>query len=213
MEHESCGVGAVVDLDGGESHQIVSDALTIVERLAHRAGCDALGTTGDGVGILTQIPHGLFRRWAKEAGVELGDKRDYGVAMLFLPAQEEADAAARHVLEATAQEEGLRVLGWRSVPCRPGILGEGARRTMPGIAQCFIARPQDVARGLEFDRRLYALRRCFEKKETGAYVCSLSSRTIVYKGMMLVTQLRSFYDDLRDADYTSALAMVHSRFS
>ena len=213
MEHESCGVGAVVDLDGGESHQIVSDALTIVERLAHRAGCDALGTTGDGVGILTQIPHGLFARWAKTAGVELGEKRDYGVAMLFMPAQEESAAEVRHVLESAAEEEGLRVLGWRDVPCRPGILGEGARRTMPGIAQCFIARPQDVARGLDFDRRLYVLRRSFEKRKTGAYVCSLSSRTIVYKGMMLVTQLRSFYDDLREEDYTSALAMVHSRFS
>ena len=212
-EHESCGVGAVVDLDGGESHQIVSDALTIVERLAHRAGCDALGTTGDGVGILTQIPHGLFSRWSKAAGIDLGEKRDYGVAMLFMPLEEERAAEVRHVLESAAKEEGLRVLGWRDVPCRPEILGEGARRTMPGIAQCFLARPQDAARGLEFDRRLFVLRRSFEKRETGTYVCSLSSRTIVYKGMMLVTQLRSFYDDLRDTDYASALAMVHSRFS
>ena len=213
MEHESCGVGAVVDLDGGESHQIVSDALTIVERLAHRAGCDALGTTGDGVGILTQLPHALFSRWAKTAGLELGEKRDYGVAMLFLPVEEAKSADACRALETLAAQEGLRVLGWRDVPCRPEILGEGARRTMPRIAQCFLARPEGVAQGLDFDRRLYVLRRCFEKKKTGAYVCSLSSRTIVYKGMMLVTQLRSFYDDLREADYASALAMVHSRFS
>ena len=169
-EHESCGVGAVVDLDGGESHQIVSDALTIVERLAHRAGCDALGTTGDGVGILTQIPHGLFSRWSKAAGIDLGEKRDYGVAMLFMPLEEERAAEVRHVLESAAKEEGLRVLGWRDVPCRPEILGEGARRTMPGIAQCFLARPQDAARGLEFDRRLFVLRRSFEKRETGTYV-------------------------------------------
>ena len=212
MEHESCGVGAVVDLSGQRSHKTVSDALTIVERLAHRAGCDALGTTGDGVGVLTQLPHALFAAWAAENGWKLGDAGDYGVGMLFVPENLEMEQV-RRAMEAAAAQEGLRLICWRDVPCRPEILGEGARRTMPAIAQCFVQRPEDVPQGLPFDRKLYVLRRSFEKKNTGAYVCSLSSRTIVYKGMMLVTQLRTFYDDLRSADYTSALAMVHSRFS
>ncbi len=212
MEHESCGVGAVVDLSGQRSHRTVSDALTIVERLAHRAGCDALGTTGDGVGILTQLPHDLFARWAAARGVDLGDAGDYGAGMLFVPMDLEMQRARRAMEEAAARE-GLRLIAWRDVPCRPDILGEGARKTMPGIAQCFVARPEAVGRGAAFDRRLYVLRRTFEKMNTGAYVCSLSSRTIVYKGMMLVTQLRTFYDDLRDDAYASALAMVHSRFS
>ncbi len=212
MEHEACGVGAVADLTGAATHQTVSDALTIVERLAHRAGCDALGTTGDGVGILTQIPHRVFSRWAAAEGIELGEPRDYGVGMIFAPAGR-APAEVRAALEAAAQAENLRVIGWRDVPCRPEILGEGARSSMPAIMQCFIARPEGCARGLEFDRRLYVLRRMFEKAEMGAYACSMSSRTIVYKGMMLVRQLRTFYDDLHDVDYTSAIAMVHSRFS
>ena len=212
LEHESCGVGAVADLTGAATHQTVSDALTIVERLAHRAGCDALGTTGDGVGILTQIPHRVFARWAAAEGIELGEVRDYGVGMFFAP-EGCTQAVVRRAVAAAAEKENLRILGWRNVPCHPEILGEGARRTMPDIFQCFIARPEDCARGLEFDRRLYVLRRAFEKAGTGAYACSLSSRTIVYKGMMLVTQLRTFYDDLHDVDYTSAIAMVHSRFS
>ena len=213
MEHESCGVGAVVSLDGRKSHKTVSDALTIVERLAHRAGCDALGTTGDGVGILTQVPHALFAKWADGKGICLGSARDYGVGMLFLPSKPEQCNAAKAAMEKAMLQEGLRLLGWRKVPCNAELLGEGARRTMPQIEQCFVERPENASQGAAFDRRLYVLRRTFEKMDTGAYVCSLSSRTIVYKGMMLVSQLRTFYDDLRDPDYVSALAMVHSRFS
>lgn len=209
MEHESCGVGAVVDTR--PMHRTVSDALTIVERLAHRAGTDALGTTGDGVGILTQLPHALFAAWAADSGVKLGEARDYGVGMLFVsPA---ALSRAQEAMEAAVQREGLTLLGWRDVPVRPELLGEGARRTMPAIAQVFVARPSDTPRGADFDRCLYLLRRAFEKICPEAYVCSLSSRTIVYKGMMLVTQLRSFYADLQNEAYASAVAMVHSRFS
>ena len=213
LEHESCGVGAVADLTGKATHRTVDQALTIVERLAHRAGSDALGTTGDGVGILTQLPHPLFAAWAREEGIVLGKPGDYGVGMFFLP---EDDVGARNIcriFEQLAETEQIPLLGWRDVPCHPAQLGAGARRTMPKIRQCFLKRPAGTEPGLDFDRRLYILRRVFEKQDTETYICSLSSRTIVYKGMMLVNQLRSFYDDLQDVRYVSQMAMVHSRFS
>lgn len=213
MEHESCGVGAVVDLAGKASHRTVSDALTIVERLAHRAGSDATGTTGDGVGILTLLPHALFSDWANARGVCLGEAGDYAVGMFFLPDDEIAVQNICRIFDGLAEAEGVCVIAWRDVPCRPELLGAGARRTMPRIRQCFLARPQAIAPGAEFDRKLYVLRRLFEKQQTEAYVCSLSCRTIVYKGMMLVGQLRAFYDDLQSERYASRLAMVHSRFS
>ena len=213
MEHESCGVGAVVDLGGRATHRTVSDALTIVERLAHRAGSDAMGTTGDGVGILTQLPRRLFSRWAQDHGVHLGNADDYAVGMFFLPDDEIAVQNICRIFDGLAEAEGLSVIAWRDVPCHPELLGAGARRTMPCIRQCFIARPDGIEHGIEFDRRLYILRRVFEKQQTDAYVCSFSCRTIVYKGMMLVTQLRTFYDDLQSEDFVSQIAMVHSRFS
>ena len=212
-EHESCGVGAVVDLNGRATHRTVDQALCIVERLAHRAGSDALGTTGDGVGILTQLPHSLFTDWAQEEGISLGRPGDYGVGMFFMPEDEVGAENACRIFEQLAASEQIAVLGWRDVPCHPAQLGAGARRTMPRIRQCFLKRPGDTASGQDFDRRLYVLRRIFEKQDTDTYVCSLSCRTVVYKGMMLVNQLRSFYDDLQDVRYTSAMAMVHSRFS
>lgn len=213
MEHESCGVGAVVDLGGRATHRTVSDALTIVERLAHRAGSDAMGTTGDGVGILTQLPRRLFSRWAQDHGVHLGNADDYAVGMFFLPDDEIAVQNICRIFDGLAEAEGLSVIAWRDVPCHPELLGAGARRTMPCIRQCFIARPDGIEHGIEFDRRLYILRRTLEKQNTDAYICSLSCRTIAYKGMMLVTQLRAFYDDLQNENYTSQIAMVHSRFS
>ena len=212
-EHESCGVGAVVDLNGRATHRTVDQALCIVERLAHRAGSDALGTTGDGVGILTQLPHSLFSAWAREEGILLGRAGEYGVGMFFLPEDEVGAENACRIFEQLAASERIAVLGWRNVPCHPAQLGAGARRTMPRIRQCFLRRPADAATEQDFDRRLYVLRRIFEKQDTDTYICSLSCRTIVYKGMMLVSQLRSFYDDLQDAQYTSCMAMVHSRFS
>ena len=213
LEHESCGVGAIVDLSGRATHRTVDQALTIVERLAHRAGSDALGTTGDGVGIMTQLPHALFRAWAQEEGISLGNPGDYGAGMFFLPEDEVGIRNVCRIFEQLARAEGIPVLGWRDVPCHPAQLGAGARRTMPRIRQCFLKRPNDVEPGIDFDRRLYVLRRVFEKQNTDTYICSLSSRTIVYKGMMLVSQLRSFYDDLQDVRYVSQMAMVHSRFS
>ena len=213
MEHDSCGVGAIVDLSGKSTHRTVDQALSIVERLAHRAGSDALGTTGDGVGIMTQLPHALFAAWAQEEGIPLGNPGDYGVGMFFLPEDEVGVRNICRIFEQLAAAEAIPVLGWREVPCHPAQLGAGARRTMPRIRQCFLKRPASIAAGQDFDRRLYVLRRVFEKQDTDTYICSLSCRTIVYKGMMLVNQLRSFYDDLQDVRYCSQMAMVHSRFS
>ena len=213
MEHESCGVGAIVDLTGKATHRTVDQALSIVERLAHRAGSDALGTTGDGVGIMTNLPHSLFSAWAQEEGILLGNPGEYGVGMFFLPEDEVGVRNICRIFDQVAVSEGFGVLGWRDVPCHPAQLGAGARRTMPRIRQCFLKKPESVAAGLDFDRRLYVLRRVFEKQDTDTYICSLSCRTIVYKGMMLVNQLRSFYDDLQDVRYASPMAMVHSRFS
>ncbi len=213
LEHESCGVGAIVDLSGRATHRTVDQALTIVERLAHRAGSDALGTTGDGVGIMTRLPHEFFTAWAREEGIYLGKPGDYGVGMFFLPEDEVGVQNICRIFDRLAASEGLCVLGWRDVPCHPAQLGAGARRTMPRIRQCFLKRPADINPGVDFDRRLYILRRVFEKQDTDTYICSLSSRTVVYKGMMLVSQLRSFYDDLQDVRFVSQMAMVHSRFS
>ncbi len=213
LEHESCGVGAIADLTGRATHRTVDQALTIVERLAHRAGSDALGTTGDGVGIMTHLPHEFFAAWAREEGITLGKPGDYGVGMFFLPEDEVGVRNICRIFDQLAVSEGIPVLGWRDVPCHPAQLGAGARRAMPRIRQCFLKRPADVAPGVEFDRKLYVLRRVFEKQDTDTYICSLSGRTIVYKGMMLVSQLRSFYDDLQDVRYVSQMAMVHSRFS
>ena len=213
FEHDNCGIGAVVDIHGRKSHQTVADALTIVEHLEHRAGKDAEGKTGDGVGILTQVPHKFFCKVCAGLGISIGGEREYGVGMFFLPQNELARRQAQKMFEVIVEKEGLEFLGWRMVPVRPSVLGHRARDCMPVICQGFVKKPEDVPAGLAFDRRLYIVRRVFEQSNEGSYVVSLSSRTIVYKGMFLVGQLRTFFDDLRDEDYESAIAIVHSRFS
>ena len=213
FEHDNCGIGAVVDIHGRKSHQTVADALTIVEHLEHRAGKDAEGKTGDGVGILTQVPHKFFCKVCAGLGISIGGEREYGVGMFFLPQNELARRQAQKMFEVIVEKEGLEFLGWRMVPVRPSVLGHRARDCMPVICQGFVKKPEDVPVGLAFDRRLYIVRRVFEQSNEGSYVVSLSSRTIVYKGMFLVGQLRTFFDDLRDEDYESAIAIVHSRFS
>ena len=209
FEHDACGIGAVVNIDGIASHDVVDDALTIVERLEHRAGKDATGQVGDGVGVLLQMPHKLYSTF----GFDLGQKGDYGVGMFFFPQENLQRRQAQKLFEVICGKEGVHFLGWRQVPVDPEILGAPARDSMPGIYQCFVARPGDVDRGLAFDRRLYVIRRVFEQSSEGTYVCSFSSRTVVYKGMFLVNQLRKFYLDLQDERVESAIAMVHSRFS
>ncbi len=213
FEHDSCGIGAVVNIDGKADRKIIDNALSIVEKLEHRAGKDASGETGDGVGILSQICHKFFTKVAAKIGITLGEERDYGIGMFFFPADKLIRAQAMRMIENLSKKENLKFLGWREVPVCEEVLGSKARECMPCIMQCFIERPENCKKGLEFDRCLYILRRQFEKTQLNTYVVSLSSRTIVYKGMFLVHQLRSFYKDLQSPDFTSSLAIVHSRFS
>ena len=213
FEHDNCGIGAVVNIKGIKTHQTVENALKIVENLKHRAGKDADGKTGDGVGILLQISHKFFKKAVKPLGIELGDERDYGVGMFFFPQDELKNNQAKKMFEVIVEKEGMEFLGWREVPIHPDKLSDKARDCMPCIMQAFVKRPEDVEKGLDFDRKLYVARRVFEQSNDDSYVASLSSRTIVYKGMFLVEQLRQFFSDLQDPDYESAIATVHSRFS
>ncbi|MDD5934260.1 MAG: glutamate synthase large subunit, partial [Clostridiales bacterium] len=213
FEHDNCGIGAVVQIKGIATHQIVNDAIKIVENLEHRAGKDAEGKTGDGVGILTQIPHKLFVRECKKLGITLGEAKTYGVGMFFFPQNELKKSQAKKMFEIIVEKEGLKFLGWREVPTNPNVLGEKARNCMPYIAQAFIQKPDSLEAGIAFDRKLYVVRRVFEQSNANTYVPSLSSRTIVYKGMFLVHQLKTFFLDLQDEAYESAIATVHSRFS
>jgi glutamate synthase (ferredoxin) len=213
FEHDNCGIGAVVSIKGIKTHQTVSDALSIVENLEHRAGKDAEGKTGDGVGILLQISHKFFKKAVKPLGIKLGGEREYGVGMFFFPQDVLKRNQAKKMFEIIVEKENLEFLGWREVPTVPEVLGKKALDCMPYIMQAFIKKPDNVAKGIDFDRKLYVARRVFEQTNEDTYVVSLSSRTIVYKGMFLVGQLRSFFTDLEDPDYESAMAFVHSRFS
>lgn len=213
FEHDNCGIGAVVNIKGVKTHETVANALKIVENLEHRAGKDAEGKTGDGVGILLQISHRFFSKEAKALNIALGGERDYGIGMFFFPQDELMRNQAKKMFEIIVEKEGMDFLGWRKVPISPDILGHKAVECMPYIMQGFIKRPSGVKKGLEFDRKLYIARRTFEQSNDNTYVVSLSSRTIVYKGMFLVKQLRMFFVDLQDADFESAIAIVHSRFS
>ena len=213
FEHDNCGIGAVANIKGIKSHKTVDQALHIVENLEHRAGKDAEGKTGDGVGIMLQISHRFFKKVTQLLGIELGEERTYGVGMFFFPQDELARNQAKKMFEIIVKKEGLEFLGWRDLPIHPEQIGDRAVEKMPHIVQGFIGKPSGVEKGLEFDRRLYVARRVFEQSNDNTYVVSLSSRTIVYKGMFLVKELRKFFEDLQDPDYESAIAVVHSRFS
>ena len=213
FEHENCGIGAVVNMKGETDRSVVDNALKIVETLEHRAGKDAEGKTGDGVGILLQISHTYFSKVAKELNIPIGDKREYGIGMFFFPQTKAKYEKAMKTFEQVLKEENLQFLGWREVPVNPSVLGSKALESMPHIMQAFIKKPKDCEKGIAFDRKLYVARMVFEKRETETYVVSCSSRTIVYKGMFLVKQLRLFYEDLNSPDYHSAIGIVHSRFS
>ena len=213
FEHDNCGIGAIVNVNGVKSHGVVADALSIVENLEHRAGKDAEGKTGDGVGILTQVPHSFFKKVCGQLGIELGEEREYGVGMFFFPQNELKRARAKKMFEVIVEKEGLRFLGWRECEVVPAVLGSKARECMPSIWQAFVKRPSSAKTDIDFERKLYIIRRVFEQSTDNTYVPSLSCRTIVYKGMFLVGQLRTFFRDLQDESYESAMAMVHSRFS
>ncbi len=213
FEHDNCGIGAIVNIYGKKNHAVVADALAIVENLEHRAGKDAEGKTGDGVGILTQIPHKFFKKICLSQGIDIGEERSYGVGMFFFPQNELARRQAMKMFEIIVEKEDLKFLGWRKVPVFEDVLGHKALESCPEIYQAFIKRPGTIESDLDFDRKLYIVRRVFEQSNDNTYVPSLSGRTIVYKGMFLVSQLRTFFADLQDEDYESAIALVHSRFS
>lgn len=221
FEHDACGIGALAAIDGTRSHQILDDALSVLVNLEHRGGKGLERNTGDGAGILFQVPHHFFRKEAQRCGHLLPDEGDYGVAMLFFPRDDRGVADARRVFEDGCAEAGVPVLFWRTVPTDPHDLGTTARACMPTILQAFLKRPDDVERGDDFERRLYLCRRTIEKRADAEhalagkvfYVCSMSAHTIVYKGMLVATQMRGFYPDLADAAVKTAVALVHSRYS
>ena len=154
FEHDACGIGAVISIDGIPSVGVVDDALSIVERLEHRAGKDATGKVGDGVGIMLQVSHEFFSAEAHKMGIELGGARDYGVGMFFFPQNTLARKQAQKMFEIICQKEGVEFLGWRDVPVDSSILGARALDTMPHICQCFVMRPANIEKGLAFDRKL-----------------------------------------------------------
>ena len=221
FDHDACGIGAIAHLKGIRSHAIVDDALSVLVNLEHRGGRGLERNTGDGAGILFQIPHRFFRKEAQRFGTLLPREGNYGVAMLFLPQDNEGICVAQQVFERVCAERGVPLLFWRDVPCDPRDLGQTARDCMPTIKQAFLGRPENVAPGDAFERSLYLCRRAIEKRAAAEpalagkifYVCSMSSRTIVYKGMLVSTQMRRFYLDLADAAVESSLALVHSRYS
>lgn len=205
IEHDACGIGTVVQIDGKQSYDVLDKALHIVEKLEHRAGKDASGKVGDGVGILLQISDDFFRKTLKKDNIKLPEH--YGVGMFFLPRNKLLLNQQKKMFEKLVEQEGCTFITWRKVPCDDSILGQKAKDCMPSIYQAFVQGDTNL------EQKLYVIRREFEKSCKETYVASLSSRTIVYKGMFLVSQLRKFYFDLQDENYKSAIAIVHSRFS
>jgi glutamate synthase (ferredoxin) len=220
-EHDSCGAGFVVHTKGKKSHDIVEKALTVLYNLRHRGACGCEANSGDGAGILVQLPHTFLRKAAAEAGFTLPGAGGYAVGNAFLPRDPVARRGCEQRFEDIAASEGLRVLGWRTVPTRNESLGDIARRSQPFIRQVFVERPSHIADDLAFERKLYVVRRLAAKtiRYSGNppwqsfYLCTLSGRTLVYKGMLMSEQLAPFYPDLTHPAFESALAVVHSRFS
>src|SRR5271169_6261854 len=221
LEKDSCGVGFIADIKGRHSHQIVKDGLTILLNLEHRGAVGADPRAGDGAGILVQKPHKFFVKCAKELGFALPERGQYAVGFLFMPNDAEWREKIRKIYEEQAALEGMKVLGWRDVPTDNSTLGESVKPTAPKHQQVFIARGTKIKDEDEFERRLYILRKTIsgilygmrERKGSGYYPVSISCRTVVYKGMFLADQLGTYYPDLRDPDFESALALVHQRFS
>ena len=221
FEKDACGMGFVVNIKGKKSHDIIDDGLRILERLEHRGGAGADKDTGDGAGILVQIPHEFFKRECEVLGINLPADGEYGVGMVFAHKYESLRNEQKRILEEVVREEGQVVLGWREVPVDGTKVGKEAAAIRPWMIQILIGKGPDVTNNREFERKLYIIRKLAEKRiiplskelSSDFYIASLSSKTIVYKGMLTPGQLRDFYLDLSDLDFTSALAMVHSRFS
>ena len=219
-EHDACGVGFVVNLHGRKSHQIVRQGLEVLENLTHRGACGCDPLTGDGAGILMQMPQEFFSAVTPQAGIKLPAPGDWAVGNVFLPPSDGDREAAEMFFEKLCQEEGLEFLGWRSVPTDNRFIGGTAREVEPVVRQAFVGRGKKTARD-HFEWKLFVLRKRFGielgklglTEQTFVYVCSLSSRTIVYKGLLLADQVDKYYPDLSDPKMTSALALVHQRYS
>ena len=223
LEHDSCGVGVVANIKGGQSHEIITESLQVLVNLGHRGACGCDPETGDGAGILMQMPHSFFSKVCPPLGIDLPELGSYGVGMVFLPPAPGARALCEDLIERSIASEGLALLGWRDVPVDPDKLGRDARAVQPAIRQFFVV---SGAAGMEPDqlqRKLYTLRKVIENGladcdigEDDAdyfYVCSLSNSTVVYKGLLMAHQVADFYLDLNDESLVSAFALVHSRFS
>ena len=219
-EHDACGIGFVVNTKGEQSHEIISKGLQILINLAHRGACGCDPETGDGAGILIQIPHKFFARECETLGFTLPPPGEYGVGMVFLPVEPSHRLTAEGILERIAREEGLTVLGWRDTPVNVDAIGRVARASQPYIEQIFIRGAFGMTED-ELERKLYVVRKRAESEIAASdlpdkgffYIPSLSARTIVYKGLLLAPQIAEFYDELTDPDAVSALCLVHQRFS
>ncbi|MEX0752565.1 MAG: glutamate synthase central domain-containing protein, partial [Xanthobacteraceae bacterium] len=221
LDKDSCGVGFIADIKGRKSHKIVEDALTILLNLEHRGAVGADPRAGDGAGILVQIPHKFFKRKTAELGIDLPEPGHYAIGYLFLPHDKDWREAIIKTYEEVAAKEGLKILGWRGVPTDNSTLGESVKPTEPMHMQVFVQRGARIKSEDEFERRLYIMRKAIsnaiyqqkERRISGYYPVSLSCRTVIYKGMFLADQLLTYYPDLHEPDFESALALVHQRFS
>jgi len=223
LEHDSCGVGMVANIKGGKSHSIIEESLQVLKNLGHRGACGCDPDTGDGAGILIQMPHAFFKKECARIGIELPNEQAYGVGMVFLPPDDEARRISEVLIEEVVQAEGLVLLGWRDVPVNPPALGRDARKVQPVIRQIFVKGGPSINGADELDRKLYVARKSIEHRlpETNInddeadyfYLCSFSCTTIVYKGLLMADQVDGFYQDMKDEDLVSAFALVHSRFS
>ncbi len=219
QEHEACGIGMIANINGKQTHSIVQHAVTILCNMEHRGGQSSDTSTGDGAGILTQIPHRFFQKQCEKENIYLPRAGDYGVGMVFLPKDHDTRMKSKDIFERIIAEEGQIFLGWRPVPINDSFVGKVASKTKPTIRQVFIKVSEDIKNQLDFERKLYIIRKRIEREIASmegyedVYISSLSTRTIVYKGMLIPEQLDSFYIDLNHPDFKSALALVHSRFS
>src|SRR6478735_8675716 len=221
LEKDSCGVGFIADIKDRSSHKLIEDALAILCNLEHRGAVGADPRAGDGAGILVQIPHKFFAKEAERLGFALPKPREYAIGALFMPRDPDWRQVIRDIYAQMIKREGMTLLGWREVPTDNSTLGESVKPTEPVHLQVFIGRGKKIKTEDEFERRLYILRKSIsnaiytrkERRLSGYYPVSISCRTIVYKGMFLADQLGTYYLDLRDKDFDSALALVHQRFS
>ncbi|MGN0107072.1 MAG: glutamate synthase central domain-containing protein, partial [Hominilimicola sp.] len=219
FEHDACGIGFIANIKGKTSHGIINQAIQILKNLAHRGGVGSEPDTGDGAGILIQMPHAFMKKVCKNEGIKLPKKGDYGVGMLFLSPDEDTRAASLERLTTIINEEGQQLLGIREVPVYEVCIGNSAREAMPYIVQVFIGKGEESLDADSFERKLYIIGKLAEKeiRKSGQdnyfYFASLSARTIVYKGMLTPDQVNEFYLDLKDVDMETAIALVHSRFS